>query len=128
MKKSHWFMKHVFSAKAATAIFVVLTAALMAAPACQAWEVTATNNCYTKITVYVRGHHLFFAQVDCTINKLAPGETRSCTLPGAICPVSIYGEFSETTGSILEVPCFGDVACCWNVKVRINNECKITIE
>jgi len=118
---------------------IVITMAIIAAPVCEAWEVKVTNSCDKQAQVNVWGEHLFWQRIDCETGYLKPGETKTCVMPGAICPVKISGAFwaSFASGSepveTLPQNCYpGGTACCWNLKVRIvqsgSNQCKLQFE
>jgi hypothetical protein len=85
-----------------------------------AWQVNITNKCKDDVYIQVDGDHLFWKQLDCTVD-VKSGATGTCKLPGAICPTNIYGGFSENGGSYFlnTVPCGGVVPCCWNVNVNV---------
>ena len=117
-------------------LLVMTTLALLltlASPG-EAWQVNIKNSCNKEVWVTVQGHHLFWLQPDCFAH-VAPGQTVSCKLPGAICPKDIggYSVLNSPNGASkleFKVGCTNlDVPCCWNVNVEVvqngENACDI---
>jgi hypothetical protein len=78
---------------------IVITVAIIAVPVCEAWEVQVTNSCDKQARVFVWGEHLFWQKIDSVSGYLKPGETKTCAMPGAICPVQISGVFIASFAS-----------------------------
>jgi hypothetical protein len=128
-KRRNVIMKNVFLRKAVLFIFVVIAAFVAAAPICDAWQVQVTNDCNKPVKIYVRGEHFLVKQIDWE-GWVLPGKTVTCTMPGAICPVSIAGlyQIGEEFFDMPETYCFGQVACCWNSRARVVQKTKLQCE
>lgn len=104
----------------------------------QAWQVEIKNSCKYKIAFAVYGEHLFFTRIDCNVD-VEPGEIKSCSLPGAICPRYIKAGYHYSVGNRNDIgtiensPCYcnsAEIACCWNVRLEAKpygDRCKLEI-
>lgn len=96
---------------------------LMCASLGQAWEVRVKNSCNKDAYISVKGHHLFWEQIDCTTGVIFSGATKTCQMPGLICPTVIQGVylFGGSEYDLKDVYCSGsrEIPCCWNLNAEI---------
>ena len=112
----HWktFKKGEVVMKKMLLAITMATLLLTLASSGEAWQVTIANNTDRGYRIDVYGEHLFWKQVDCSINVSA-NSTGTCTLPGIICPVYFRIVWSDGRGD-LEYPNSSQarIAHCWN--------------
>jgi hypothetical protein len=104
-------------------VMATVAVLLMCASSGAAWEVKIKNSCNKDVTIDVKGEHLFWKQVDCTVT-VKSGATGTCQLPGAICPFEILGTYwaNRSLYDLNKIHCMTattDICCCWNVNAEV---------
>ncbi len=99
---------------------VMAMSCLLAASA-HAWQVTIKNSCYGILYAEVIGHHLFWTQKECDL-QIAEHETKTCVLPGLICPTFVgaylYMPQYGKTSALPALDLNGGLVACWNHSVE----------